>query len=232
MDKKIHIKTKEEIIHLLFKRGSEHRMKDFIEKGEMYFNTLEYMRAGEKDDHRQDLDEGLIKRNHLKKCKIQLFRNDKYLDNIDPEFTFNDVDVVLKDGFTNGNIYSLTGLFNKQLKSNLKIDIKEFGESLVIIKNPRVFMERVIKKLDELKLDYKYRPVQYYDDDHSGNLSTFHKRVKYKDQNEFRFFINCKNKHEPITIQIGDLRDIAVKYDNPLEMKLNLTDGRELLLNL
>lgn len=224
-------KKEREFIHYLFKRGKSSYMTNFVEKGELYFNTLENMKGGEKDCHRQDSEEGRAKREILKNTKVDIYKCGECLDTAEPVFSLGGVDTIIKSDFINGNIYSLAGIFNDQLSSeqrNLEIDIRDFGESLIVIQNPRLFMERVFKELGKLNLNYKIGRVRYYDESYSGKLSPFCKRIGYSCQSEFRIFISSEKKPEPIKIYIGDLRDIATKIDVPIQMKLNLTDGNTL----
>ena len=110
--------------------------------------------------------------------------------------------------------------------------LREFGDTAVIILHPNEFLRRV---LDALQLQYRdninFRidEVHYYPDDYYGNLDEFCKRASFSWQNELRIRIALLDGNqvligedgplrkmlirdrEPITLEIGDIRDITVQ---------------------
>ena len=114
--------------------------------------------------------------------------------------------------------------------------LKEFGDSAVIIKDEDVFIKRLVEKLGELynnNFVVKAKRIDYYSPNYVGPLNEFANRESYRWQNEFRIclgiYMEESNKMRslvrditPITVDIGNIRDIAVQIpiDDLLSLKL------------
>lgn len=136
--------------------------------------------------------------------------------------------VIIKDATINGNIYCLSGIYTKDLEDETEVvefNTNSFGESVIVITNPREFIERVKTALTKRGYQYiKYKPVEYFPNNYSGKVGIFKKHEDFKHQNEFRFFVgNPDNK--PIKVEIGSIEDIAIVKEGCV-LKLELTDGR------
>ncbi|MEH7248743.1 hypothetical protein V7114_18365, partial [Neobacillus niacini] len=97
--------------------------------------------------------------------------------------------------------------------------ISEFGEQLIFI-NPVEFLNRVTAVLEEKNYSYRASLVKY--DDYSINSSNrlesyrtkdtdiyFWKDKFFENQNEYRIVITDQEIDEPLTISIGNIKDIA-----------------------
>ena len=75
-----------------------------------------------------------------------------------------------------------------------------------------VFNQRVLKRLTELKLEYKIGLIEYIDfTNFEGRKTYFQKPLKFRNQNEYRIMI--KNTIEqPMIIDIGSIKDISEIY--------------------
>ena len=119
---------------------------------------------------------------------------------------------VVYDEEIKGNIYCLTGIYSEELRgerNDIFLDTHAFGEDLIEINHPKIFLQRVMDGLR--KLGYKniiHEKVTYYDNNYSGELGFFKKHEKFKGQNEFRIFVPNKD-NKPIKLNIGSLKDIA-----------------------
>lgn len=221
--------------HLLFKRGKEEHIRSFLEKGEMYFNTMEYFRNVEQDDFakkngRNDPHEGAFLRKYYDKVKIKMIECD--VENAVPIFLDgeNFVEVDLMNG---GNIYSMSSLSQSQLDlKTIDIDITSFGNFIIIITNPNEFKRRVERELKRQNLNFHFGAVKYYSDDYTGELGgPFDKNEFFERQREFRIFIDSDGK-DKILIEIGNIEDIACVFKGIYEMKLSLTDGDQLVFKI
>lgn len=89
-----------------------------------------------------------------------------------------------------------------------------FGDTELLVWNPKVFCRRFLEAVKKEGLSVQYNWVGYdvisdkqYD---SGELYLpFHKRVRFKWQSEFRFYVVGDEKKEKLFLNIGPITDIA-----------------------
>lgn len=113
--------------------------------------------------------------------------------------------------------------YNPVEKCFIKPDsqLREFGDSAVIILNEDAFGQRLLQRLTQIyanQFEYASSKIFYYPQDYYGPLNEFCKRESYKWQNEFRVCIRIYDKRnmlvrdvKPITADIGSIRDIAIQ---------------------
>ncbi len=110
------------------------------------------------------------------------------------------------------------------LKKQLEIheDCTKLGRYAVLIKNPKEFIRRVRFGAERENYRICWRFVRYYDPEvgtapSESNLDTiFNKPGQYEYQKEFRFAIDTGTLgSDPITLDIGDISDIAFSMDTP-----------------
>ncbi len=90
--------------------------------------------------------------------------------------------------------------------------IKNFGDTALIIFNPKEFMSRLTNCLEAKHYNFRYHQVTYMKIEEQNYLySIFCKPHHYEYQNEGRIFINKIELEEYINIEIGSLLDIAIK---------------------
>lgn len=108
-------------------------------------------------------------------------------------------------------------------------ETRKFGDQIVVIYNPKVFMERIIKYFKEKNITAKGNIVEYKD------LSKFHgeiinegfvKDIKYKSENEYRILADIAGEGIQ-TINIGSLRDIAIVMNYEQFKKIELVAKSE-----
>lgn len=207
------MKDKENIQIISFiKFGQFEHMNDLLKNGTLYFNPISYFQKIESKDGRADSYEGTTR-----------IRNYHEYDNVKTTITFpetgktlevNPIKLHLREFLDElqGNIYSMYAVktpdvFEKNYKINNKL--KEFGSHLVMIKNPKEFIDRIVNKLKLKSIDFKAKLVQYYEKDKfNGELDFFMKSKDFEYQKEFRFFL-YKNSLKPFSLSIGSIEDIA-----------------------
>jgi len=214
-------------LHILFRRGKSEHIQDLLQKGEIYINTVDFIRDCDDNEERSDPHDCILERNFLGKVKVKIC--DVGLDINNNGITLDAEDcVMIKDSTIKGNIYCLSGIYTKELDDEREIiefKTQSFGESVIVITSPREFIKRVETALKEKGYeDIKYWPVEYFPNDYSGNVGIFKKHEKFKHQNEFRFFIS-NTDNQPIRLEIGSIEDIAI-VRNGCALKLELTDKR------
>lgn len=226
------IPIEENRLYFLFKRGKEEHIKALYEKGEVYISHIDYIRNCDENEDRSYKDDGINYRNFFGEATIKMC---DVGDDIEKnEFTLKTDNLVLKqDNEVKGNIYCLTGIYSDDLmndRSEIRYKTQSFGDSLILIYKPRIFLERIFGELQKLGYkNYKANKVLYYGDDYSGKVDFFRKHEKFKTQKEYRIFIP-NERNEPIKLNIGSLEDIAKMNEGVL--KLTYTDEKEQLIYL
>lgn len=213
------IKNNNMELYYLMKFGEERYLKNLINFGEIYLNTIEYFKKSD-DITINDNNEGAA---FIHQGDLKIFNPDNneligYAPTAQLRF-FNKT--------FNGNLYCMFGLTseieNKMKINNLKvisIDERMYkqkdteNKKCVIITNPKEFLNRIESKLNAEKLEYEFHMVEYYNEkEHSGKLDIFNKSNKFEYQSEFRLFVNS-NKNKPMCINIGAIKDIAIFVDD------------------
>lgn len=114
-------------------------------------------------------------------------------------------------------IYCLHAITKNSLKRSVGNQIydprlwEDFGEYVVLIHNPKEFINRIKYELERTKISLGFDLVEYIESQtYSGKLGIFRKKNIYKYQEEYRFAI-CPNTDDLFyKIEIGNISDIAV----------------------
>lgn len=217
-------------VYFLIRRSKDEFIRALYEEGEIYINSIDFIRNCDDNQERSDKDDGIFARKYVGEAKIQFCEVGKDLDK--DGFTLNSTNVVLKqDHKEKGNIYCMTGIYSEHLtgdRNDITFDTKSFGESTILIRSPKKFLDRLFTSLKKHGYsNFISGKVTYYNNDFSGNVGFFKKHERFKDQSEFRIFIP-NPKDEPIRIYIGSLKDIAIL--NPGDLKFTYTDQKEQLI--
>lgn len=203
----------------LIKVGKKDHLLSLQNEGQIYFGTFSgYRRMDNKeirrllrcllnqepvnlikyDSYRTDPHEGLefrMKANVSAKLTTPPFQNISFND---PKGNIN----VYQNRYT--HLYCLYHI-PRYLNENFKIDMGMtlFGEYALIITKPKIFLERLMAKMEQpFDMDY----VNYYSEE-KEIYSVFDKRERFSYQNEFRIVTNIK---EGNFIHIGNIKDITV----------------------
>lgn len=221
------IPIEENRLYFLFRRGKKEHIQALYEDGELYINSIDFIRNCDDNEERSDEDDGIKFRKFLGVTSVTICDVGKDFDK--DGITFEAQNTVLKnDESIKGNIFCLTGIYSDDLmgeRNEIRFQTQSFGESILFIHKPKIFLERVHKELDRLGYtNHKSSKVLYYKNDYSGNVNFFMKNEKFKSQCEFRIFIP-NEKNEPLRINIGSLKDIA--SINTGVIKLTYTDNIE-----
>jgi hypothetical protein len=115
-----------------------------------------------------------------------------------------------------GNLFCLYSLDMSMMEENKEIRIdarlKKNSDAFLIIKDVPQFLQRLRKALDEKGGYWEHHMVEYIDfSNYYGERTFFQKDKTYEYQNEFRLFIE-HGKDEPISISVGDISDISIKF--------------------
>ena len=236
----MHLKTlkmKSIAIDFLIKLGKKEHMANLLKNGELYLNTYKYFREQDEKERKANI-----------KSFIEVINlPDKYLspcrrDNLEGlnqtlkgslKFNLLGEYIFIKDAYLNffqnkySHLYCMYSIDNR-LKNDFFFDKRNlaFGNSAIVIKNPKDFIDRVSKGLKNEGLNCDYKPVHYYDSlISSTKLTPFHKLSFYDFQKEFRIVTNTEAS-QPLNVKIGNIEDIAFILDSEklLDMKLIFKD--------
>lgn len=214
--------------YILFRRGEYEHMEKLFKEGEIYINTVDYIRTCDENQDRSDINDSMDERDVLHDVKITMcdMGQDINKDGITCPY---DSCVINYEKYKKGNIYCLSGIYTNDLidtKGVTKFDTKSFGEYLIVIFQPSKFIKRVKTALSEIGYEgIQYDRVDYYNDTYCGSTGIFKKNEKYSSQNEFRFYIpNVEDR--AIKINIGSIENIA-KMSKSFYLKFTFSNDRE-----
>lgn len=197
----------------LIKVGEQQFMEKLIQEGEVYMQTLEHYRnleleAKDFSDGRGDAYEGIDAINQVN----QLSFGDK---TFDTAFTLR----CKSSKGIKGLVYSMYGVFDGSWVDGtfvLPECMKKMGDSMVVITDPMVFLDRCASAIFQLKGRLLARSVSYYDEQEGDYfLDPWLKRKQFSAQSEYRLFVPCAY-NKPLALHIGALTDIAelVNFEN------------------
>ncbi len=221
------IPIEENTLFILFRRGKTEYIKNLFEEGEIYMNTVDFIRDCDNNQDRSDPYDSIQERQFLGDVKIKMC--DVGQDINKDGVSLNGKDgVLIIDSNDKGNIYCLSGIYTKDLLDKTEITefkTKSFGESLIVISSPGIFIQRIKTALFEAGYkDIIFKPVDYYPNEYSGHVGPFKKHQNFSHQREFRLYVpNSDNK--PIKINIGSIKDIAIMKESCC-LRFEFTDNR------
>jgi hypothetical protein len=137
------------------------------------------------------------------------------------------------------NRHDLTGYYSYSLNAVKLEDIRnagvfapkpemtEFGDSYAIIRDTGEFLNRIDSQLNSLGYEFKRGFVRYYDETATqSGLTLFDKRSSLAHQMEYRYIVRAKDNPDHISINIGNLSDIAEMIDFGIDrLRIKLPEG-------
>lgn len=198
-----------------FVKYSELRFLQELQKGDMYFNTIQYFAKAEESDGIGDRYENVYKQTFGATAQTNLRK----------EFHNSTIKMIrLPDGkyrstYINDDfyanffcLYSIMGNldFDGHKDFLLSAEMKQTYDHFLLILNPKEFLNRVKTVLEGKVKQPHYAFIKYSDiDSRSGKKEYFEKPLRYSYQNEFRIaFQNTQEKAE--VISIGSIEDISI----------------------
>ncbi|MBD5772709.1 hypothetical protein [Marinomonas colpomeniae] len=190
---------------LFIKIMDQKRVESFLD-GQVYFNTDKFFTQIDKNDIvRFDPNENIDESLQVKEVAIQNPENGEYL----PIGGLINPVKVRYESKTTLNIFCIYIHLEKNA-SHFDERNLSFGQSAVIINDPVQFTKRIHNAANKMLLNVEQRPIEYVDPkEYHGTIGPFRKYDNFKYQNEFRYLL-YPGQDKPITLEIGDLRDICV----------------------
>jgi hypothetical protein len=91
--------------------------------------------------------------------------------------------------------------------------MREFGDSMVLMKNTPEFVQRLRDSARTSGYELDCDPVEYMPPTHAGELGPFRKADRYRYQKEWRFLTTTPLATEHLLLSVGPLTDIALLID-------------------
>ena len=207
-------------IRYILKIGTEPHMRAFLDRGEMFFNTVDWFRQTELNQERFDGSEGASSIQQVVWIKLRAedgkefyFSKPGHPRHEASHGKLASANVITHEERTKGNIYSCIGVGVNESgvlgDGELDPRFMEFGSVVVVIANPNVFLTRVETALKNRGLRYVLGLVKYYDPDvYEGELNVFSKKIGHAYQKEIRVWVD-NHEDKPLKIEVGSIRDIA-----------------------
>lgn len=180
----------------------ESRLKSFLD-GDLYMNSAAYFKKLESGDAvRADQHEGLEWARQVAEVSVQDDGKWIPIGGLINPVTYS------TEKSADFNMFCMY-MFTDQLDDPFDGRNLGFGDAFALITNLPEFIRRVRLAANALERPFGHGPVEYVDPKtHDGPMGAFRKFTSYSYQNEFRLAIEGGNG-EPITLKIGDIRDIT-----------------------
>ena len=178
-------------------------------------NTINYFKEVEADEERRDEHEGIDRIAQVTWIKLKSKDGKEIELRKDSDHTrLTSAQLRLFNPEFKGNLYSMLAITPMLATKTDSFDERNtsFGDYFLLIIDPNTFYERLSSAISNMGFRHRIGLVQYYDEkSYNGNLSPFHKPSRFEHQNEFRIFVE-HDKDEPLSIEIGSLRDISEAF--------------------
>ncbi len=207
--------TKKEHLMLFIKFGQKEHIEQLQKEGLIYMNTFDYFRECE-DKEIGDSNENI---NYL----FQADKSEVMIDNYKLTKENGLINLTINAPFMN-NPFLTHGFCisciskGDEIREDFKIfddKVTDFGDTLLIIYNQKIFIERIEKALREifeknLAEYWQGNKVEYIDfNTYQGEIGPFRKSLLYKHQQEWRLGVRAKNHNHPFIFKIGSIEDIS-----------------------
>lgn len=204
------------IHNMLLKFGASHHVHAFLERGELYLNTLEEFRKAEHNEQRRDKMEGTLSQTVSTGGTLLVSRSkDGPWHELPGDSTF-------RERQSNRELLTLNVLClfmltfddsgDRNIGRTVSNDvISGFGDSAVVIFDPVEFLRRAKAEADRRGFRLDGKAVMYQDlAAHSGGIGPFVKDTRYAHQREFRIAVDDPDRNgSPLKLEIGPISDIA-----------------------
>jgi hypothetical protein len=197
---------------------------DFVEKGHVYINNVEYFIKHEENGYKYDNHE-LASSYHQHVGASITIAGRKF--KIAKPFSMRHGDV----NFT--HIYCLYTLSDESIKKTMGNNVfsedlwHDFGNYFVLIHDADKFLNRLLSKLKKMNFGYRTDCVSYFcPDTYDGLVGAFKKRNIYEYQNEFRVAVSAPIDGPIEDLYIGDLTDITAGPVHKNKSNNNVVEDR------
>ncbi len=209
------------------KIGKREYIEELYNKGKVFINTVDFFRKHKNPEigyNKEGVDE------------VVPLNTPVYINGIDiPDNRPDNITITYDKAleYTETHIYSMTykemimEASQEKLPFNVNFlegNYKEFGDTILFIISPNLFIEKLENALKKKKRKFEKGLIKYKED---KKWDVFTKPMKYKSQNEYRYAIYGIDNKKPLVLELGSLQDIAIimdlaKFRNQIEYKQDL----------
>jgi hypothetical protein len=198
--------------YILSKIGQRKNMESLLNDGSVYMHQLKYYKKLENDNIIGDNNEGLAAYysglNPTLTCQI---KSEIKLISFHPKEikifgVHNEHAVYCMYEFNSGDIDIDTWA------KNIDKRIFGFGDTMIIIRLPKVFYKKLYKTAQKAGYELDSRPIEYVSSNYCGEIGPFRKFDEYKYQSEIRFITN-KPTDGILQLKLGSLKEISIMID-------------------
>lgn len=225
----------EKALAWLVKFGERDHMEQ-LQNGELYMHSLQYYIDLEKDKGNRIVGDKYEGKLPIKNVQMTIFDSKTHKEILSLsgssatfDFGMSKYPVFCSLMFDNENRLledenepiekegEITAVFEYGFTEKQRNEMSEFGDTAVIIHNVPEFIRRIEKAAKDAGVHVGHGPVSYYHDNDREHImqvmgqhgaAPLWKRDKYKDQREYRFYLDCEIADHMI-LNIGDIHDIS-----------------------
>lgn len=189
-------------------------IEDMYEKEYLRFSSLKDFRSDSKDlTGRLDSRELNVKNVQLKTLTISTDKNELVLHEAFNEFNAQYMEH-LSNPKTNCCSLHWMEIEPEQPPTTFNYKLLSMGDKALLIYDWIKFFEILDSSIEELKLKYSRKKVEYYNPkSFNGDITLHHKNEQYSWQNEYRILISPTDD-QPINISIKGLKKISYVIDS------------------
>jgi hypothetical protein len=184
-------------------------IEDMFENEYLYFNSLKDFRDTSKDGSgRLDSRELNLKNEQL--TTLTVLKDDKeiHLHKVLKGFSGQYMEHLSEPKINCCSLHWME-IELEQPPSTFNDKLLGMGNKALLIYDWKKFFEKLDQSLDNLKLKYSRKKVEYYDPKtFSGDISLHHKNEEFSWQNEYRILISPTD-NEPLKIPLKGLKEIS-----------------------
>mgnify|MGYP000082511145 CR=1 FL=1 len=189
-------------------------IEDMFNKEYLYFNSLRDFRDNSKDGTgRLDPRELNLKNEQLTTLTIQKDDKEIHLHKVLKGFSGQYIEHMSEPKINCCSLHWLE-IESGQSPSTFNHKLIEMGDKALLIYDWKKFFEILDQSLENLKLEYSRKKVEYYNPKtFSDDLSLHHKNEEFKWQNEYRILIAPTN-NKPLKIPLKGMKEISCVIDS------------------
>jgi hypothetical protein len=202
---------------LFVKFGLKEHIEQLYREGLLYFNPIEFFKLCDIPE-RKDFNENTLFLGQPEQSSLSINSYE-----IKSEDLIGPIRLLTNDT-SESSIYShifcmsciCAGDTIRDDKKVFSDSLFQFGDTLLVIHNVKLFRDRLVKALEnELTKsnvsDYRCGKIEYIDEDvYHGEMGSFKKSRKYSHQQEYRIALkSLDNQQEALKLYLGSLEDLS-----------------------
>ena len=213
------------LVTLYMKFGTKEHLEKMQKEGILYCNTITYFSRIDDNNKRGDKLEVATELEYLENVILEVKPAN---DSLAPWEKLRITYMQLQKHYekTLGNLYCMSVFDLTPSKDTSLLNFENFtafGSHVLIISREDIFIDKINKAFDKLKIKSCFKAIEYLDlRKYQGKKSLFQKDIKYSWQKEFRIILytdKCEI-NDPFEFSIGNIEDISIICDISKTKKL------------